>query len=1099
MRRSTCFWLALPSFVLLGASAIADDAPGLKVPPGFKVTVFADETLANDTYAMTLDAKGRVVVTTRGEIKTLHDDDGNGRADRATLFARTETGGMGLCFDGNNLMFCGDGWLSRYVDQDGDGQADGPPEKILPLAFTEHGGHAMRKGPDGWWYVIGGNDSKITTEHAMLKTSPITRPEAGAILRMPPDFRGSEIVAHGFRNPYDFDFNVLGDLFTYDSDVERDVFLPWYFFTRVYHVAEGGHHGWRVTGYQRSWPRPTYDPGTVDVLDWVGRGSPTGVAVYRHDQFPDAYRGGLFILDWTFGKVFFLRLAQPGLGDDRSGYVASREVFLEPTGTSGFAPTDVVVAPDGSLLISIGGRRTRGSVYRVTYSGEANELAAMVEADLAPVESVLRARQPLDAWSRARWEPVARKLGKEPFRAAAKDGRRGVRERLRAIEVLTELFGGLDPELVTALSKDPSGYIRERTAWSLGRVATAGTIDDLRAFAYDAVPRVRLAALVALGNRMDSFTEGNVAGILTPSLNLDDKRTRSAAVNLAARLSEPRWLALRPSLRSSGVQARLAGLLAELERGPRDTLRTEVADEALAILDDTRKSREFQIQALRIIQRALGDWRLKDPAVEVLTAYSTQVPLNEYAALARRIRPIARSGFPAGLGPIVDDESARLLAMLEDDDPTVLRHASAFWTPTSSPTRDLHFLIVSACLRAPRDESLTRETARAIVALDKKLSGQEQRTKQSWNARLGETVRLLRERDPNLGRALVDEPGFIVPNHAALAAALEPTLRARAAKRFLKAAQADEDYAWSAELIDLLATLPDQDVRPAFRAQWPNFALRDALLPRLARAPEEADRPRFLDALDASLPDSIQTALTALESLPRDAAPEHLPPPLRLLRRLTLEPREHALRARVLKLVERQSGVSFAIQDDSTEILKIRQTYEPVFAWFARTHPTLSAQVLASAEDLPAWSKRIANVDWAAGDAVNGAKRFSERGCLTCHAGPRALGPDLKGVTNRLSRNDLFTAIIAPSLDVSPAYRTTLVESRDGQVFSGMIAFESADGLIIQTGATTTVRVANSDILSRHVGTRSLMPDQLLKDLDDQALADLYAYLRALK
>src|SRR5262245_5046117 len=42
----------------------ADDL-GLKVPGGFRVTVLADETLANDTYAMALDAKGRVVVTTR--------------------------------------------------------------------------------------------------------------------------------------------------------------------------------------------------------------------------------------------------------------------------------------------------------------------------------------------------------------------------------------------------------------------------------------------------------------------------------------------------------------------------------------------------------------------------------------------------------------------------------------------------------------------------------------------------------------------------------------------------------------------------------------------------------------------------------------------------------------------------------------------------------------------------------------------------------------------------------------------------------------------------------------------------------------------------
>ncbi len=42
---------------LLAAPAAADDL-GLRVPPGFRVTLYADETLANDIYAMTLDAQG---------------------------------------------------------------------------------------------------------------------------------------------------------------------------------------------------------------------------------------------------------------------------------------------------------------------------------------------------------------------------------------------------------------------------------------------------------------------------------------------------------------------------------------------------------------------------------------------------------------------------------------------------------------------------------------------------------------------------------------------------------------------------------------------------------------------------------------------------------------------------------------------------------------------------------------------------------------------------------------------------------------------------------------------------------------------------------
>ena len=395
----------------------------------------------------------------------------------------------------------------------------------------------------------------------------------------------------------------------------------------------------------------------------------------------------------------------------------------------------------------------RGAVYRVAYTGEAARFPGIPEPAITDLDKVLQARQPLDAWSRAQWEPVARKLGKEPFRAAAKQERRHVRKRLRAVEILTELFGGLDPDLVSWLSKSSSSYIRERAAWSMGRAKVEGTMDALRSLTQDPIPRVRCSALHALGNYMDSFTETNVASTLSPNMNFDDKRRRDAAVNLASRLAEPSWIALKESLRSAGIQAKLSGLLAELERGPRDTLRTELADAALDILEDSRDSKEFQIQALRIIQRALGDWRLRNPAVEVLTAYSTQVPLKKYPDLAGRLRPVLSRGFPSDHGEILDDETARLLAMLEDDEPAILSKASAFWTSTSSATRDLHFLIVSACLRAPRDESLTHQTARAIVALDKKLSGQERRTKQSWNARLGETVGLLLERDPKLGEA----------------------------------------------------------------------------------------------------------------------------------------------------------------------------------------------------------------------------------------------------------------------------------------------------------------------------------------------------------
>ncbi|TMQ29273.1 MAG: c-type cytochrome, partial [Planctomycetota bacterium] len=168
--------------------------------------------------------------------------------------------------------------------------------------------------------------------------------------------------------------------------------------------------------------------------------------------------------------------------------------------------------------------------------------------------------------------------------------------------------------------------------------------------------------------------------------------------------------------------------------------------------------------------------------------------------------------------------------------------------------------------------------------------------------------------------------------------------------------------------------------------------------------------------------------------------------------------------------------------------------------WFTKQHPDLARALHEEGDDDPAvWNKLLAAVDWSKGDALRGEAIFRQRACQTCHTGSRALGPDLTGVATRFSRDDLMTAIIYPSRDVAPAYRMNVIETRNGQLVTGIVAFESADGLIVQTGATTTVRIANDDIASRLPSNRSLMPNGLLKDLKPEDVADLYRYLQTLK
>jgi putative membrane-bound dehydrogenase-like protein len=1045
------------------------DGLGLRVAPGFKVTLYSGPEIANDIYAMTLDTKGRVVVTSQGWIKVLHED-GQGRADRATVFAPTRTGGMGLCFDGNDLLFSGDNGLWRFRDPDGAGVALGPPEKLSTFVSGEHGHHAMRKGPDGWWYLIGGNEAKITRDHVTLPTSPVKSPETGAIVRYTPEFTRSEVIAHGFRNPYDFDWNAAGDLFTYDSDCERDHHLPWYTPTRVYHVGIGMNHGWRLKGHMRSFARRDYSIDTVDMLWPVGRGSPTGVTVYRHTQFPEHYRGGLFALDWTFGKVYFFPLNPKG-----ASYTTEPELFLESTGSEGFAPTDVCVAPDGSLYISIGGRRTRGAIYKIERTGA--KPSPEPKSDLA---RVLEAPQPLDAWSRARWEPLARKLGRDAFEDAVLDETINPLSRSRAVEVLTDLFGGLRPRVAAAALGSPRAEVRARATWSLGRAPCEGMAGLLLPLLMEKEPAVLRCVLESLSERLPEAAPERVAERLGPAFDTMDRRVRQAAARLAALLPREAWEQIPMENAKPRPSARLTWTLASYWRGD------PVLEPALSLLQMTRNP-ELQEPAVRLLELALGDMNIDKPAVEVHANYAPTLPPSSEARekILQAVRPV----FPSG-DLHLDHEASRLLAMLEDDDPETVKKTASFLTKTSHPTDDVHYLIVLSRLKGAWPDGLSAKVAGAMLALDRKLEGHDQRTKLTWGPRLAELTDLFVRRTPPVAGEILNHPDFVAPGHVAIAGALDAESRGRAAALFLGALRKDATFPWSEPLIELITQLPPEDHLPALRAQWSNFGLRDAILLRLGKQPLPEDRARSLSGVESPNAQVVRLSLEALAVLGPGASPSDAVPLLRLLRQLILDPKQQALRSKVAALVTR-----IGIEEKSPDPSALKRAYQPVFDEFLAKNPGLRAELEGGGEDP---STLLKDVPWEKWDAARGEAIFRARGCQTCHAVQGALGPNLAGAASRFSREDLFEAIVNPSKDVAPLYRTTAFQLKDGQVHTGIIAFESADGYIVQTGATTTVRIDTADVAAIRPSLTSLMPEGLLKDLRPGDLADLYAHLRSL-
>ena len=124
------------------------------------------------------------------------------------------------------------------------------------------------------------------------------------------DFEGRnwELFAGGFRNQYDAAFNLAGELFTFDADMEWDLGLPWFRPVRTHHVVPGGEYGWRSgTG---KWP--DYFIDSLPSMTDVGRGSPVGVEFYHHYVYPEKYRGALLLGDWSRGRILAGLLERSG-------------------------------------------------------------------------------------------------------------------------------------------------------------------------------------------------------------------------------------------------------------------------------------------------------------------------------------------------------------------------------------------------------------------------------------------------------------------------------------------------------------------------------------------------------------------------------------------------------------------------------------------------------------------------------------------------------------------------------------------------------------------------------------------------------------------
>ena len=287
----------------------------------------------------------------------------------------------------------------RLSDSDGDDLID----KVELLRAIESGGdHGVHKvvvtQDQQGFYLITGNNSIKTETPATSPVAPLWGDDhllprmpdgrghnrhvlapGGIVYRISKDGKTFETFASGFRNIYGGAINRDGDLFTYDADMEYDFNTSWYRPTRVNHVVSGGEYGWRNGAGK--YPEFYADslPSTLN----IGPGSPTGIAFGYGAKFPHKYQEALYILDWSWGKIYAVTLKPQG-----ASYVGTKEEFI---GGAPLPVTDVLIHPqDGAMYFAIGGRKVQSGLYRVSYVGKESTDTVKYQAPGPSAEVIAR-------------------------------------------------------------------------------------------------------------------------------------------------------------------------------------------------------------------------------------------------------------------------------------------------------------------------------------------------------------------------------------------------------------------------------------------------------------------------------------------------------------------------------------------------------------------------------------------------------------------------------------------------------------------------------------------------------------------------------------
>jgi putative membrane-bound dehydrogenase-like protein len=152
----------------------------------------------------------------------------------------------------------------------------------------------------------------------------------------------------------------------------------------------------------------------------------------------------------------------------------------------------------------------------------------------------------------------------------------------------------------------------------------------------------------------------------------------------------------------------------------------------------------------------------------------------------------------------------------------------------------------------------------------------------------------------------------------------------------------------------------------------------------------------------------------------------------------------------------------------------------------------------ATTADMQAQIERYATTLVGPGDPYPGKKLYLQMcgKCHTLHAQGGKIGPDLT-TYKRDDVRQMLIHIVNPSAEIREGFETQVAILNDGRVVTGFLVEQDPQAITLRSPDGQTIALERSEIDELVKSRKSLMPEGQLKELSDEQLRDLFAYLRS--